>query len=230
MMNSNLKRDLRKQAGMSLVEVMVAMTIGLIILIALGYFFLGSVRSSRSTDDVSRMQESGRNALELMGRAIRQAGYRTDKEVFELTSFTGNPIAGTASTITLQYNAQAGGELNCDGTSETGLVTAAFEVSGGALTCSKTASATGVASGTKTVMVDNIESMQIMYGIDTGDTSGNRDGSIDSYTATPSDFKQVAAVRIMLTVKGPTLNAAVGGDGYLRQTYNSTFTVRNQAW
>jgi len=39
----------------------------------------------------------------------------------------------------------------------------------------------------------------------------------------------VAAVRVSLTVRGPTANAATGGDGFLRQTYASTFTVRNQA-
>jgi type IV pilus assembly protein PilW len=77
------------------------------------------------------------------------------------------------------------------------------------------------------VVVDNIEDMQITYGIDT-----TKDGVIDLYTAAPTaaQFGQAAAVNVSLTVRGPTANAATGGDGFfLRQTYTSTFTVRNQA-
>ena len=76
------------------------------------------------------------------------------------------------------------------------------------------------------VVADNIEDMQVTYGIDT-----TKDGVIDLYTAAPTaaQFGQTAAVNVALTVRGPTANAATGGDGFLRQTYTSTFTVRNQA-
>ena len=57
---------------------MIALAIGLVLLGALAYFFLGSQQMNRTHDDVSRMQESGRNAMEVLGKAIRQAGYRLD--------------------------------------------------------------------------------------------------------------------------------------------------------
>jgi len=204
-----------RQRGMGLVELMVGMVIGLIILAALGYFFLGSRQASRTHDDISRMQESGRHALEILGTAIRQAGYRANADVV----FSGTALAGTHGThdsLTVQFDAQEGGEYDCAGTKvDAGaLVTYAFAVNGALqLTCNGQP------------VADNIEDMQFQYGVD-----ANNDGVIDTYTATPANFGQVRAVRVTLTVRGPTPNAATGGDGFLRQTYTSTFTVRNQAW
>jgi len=208
-----------RQRGMGLIELMVGMTIGLIVLGALGYFFLGSIQANRTHDDISRMQESGRNAMEMMGTAIRQAGYRADADV----AFVGTPLEGTngaagaTDTITLRFYQQDGGEADCAGSTVNNPMTYAFAVNGSQqLTCN---------NGTTTnVVVDNIEDMQIEYGID-----ANKDGVIESYTATPANFGQVAAVRVNLVVRGPTANAATGGDGFLRQTYSTTFTVRNQA-
>lgn len=219
----------RGQRGMSLVELMVAMTIGLILLTALAYFFLGSRQLNRTHDDISRMQESSRYALEILGKAIRQAGYRTNVEA----AFLGTALVGTdgtPDTITVQYDAQEGGEANCIGTeiAAGALVTYAFAVNGtNQLTCNNN------------VVADNIADMQITYGID-----ADRNGVIESYQAGAdvTDFSQVAAVRVNLLVIGTTTNAATGSqtytfnnasvtqtDKFLRQVYTATFTVRNQA-
>jgi type IV pilus assembly protein PilW len=64
------------QAGFSLVELMVAMTIGFIVVASVGYVYLGSRSAFRTTDNMSRMQESARYALDTMTRDIRMAGYR----------------------------------------------------------------------------------------------------------------------------------------------------------
>ena len=205
-----------RQCGMGLIELMIGMTIGLIILAALGYFFLGSQQANRTHNDISRMQESGRQALEILGTAIRQAGYRADADVaFAGTALTG--ADGATDGITVQFDGQEGGEADCSGANVAAgsLVTYAFAVNGSReLTCNGS------------VVADNIENMQIEYGID-----ANKDGVIESYKAAPTaaEFPQVAAVRVNLGVRGPTANAATGGDGFLRQTYASTFTVRNQA-
>jgi type IV pilus assembly protein PilW len=204
------------QRGMGLIELMIGMTIGLIVLMALGYFFIGSTQANRTHNDISRMQESGRHAMEILGAAVRQAGYRTDADV----AFTGTALTGTNATpdtLTVQYDAQEGGEPDCSGANVAAgaLVTYAFAVTADReLTCNGS------------VVADNIEDMQITYGIDS-----NKDGVIESYKAAPSviEFGQTAAVNVALTVRGPTANAATGGDGFLRQTYTSTFTVRNQA-
>lgn len=66
----------KTQRGFSLVELMVAMTIGLIVLGGVAYLYMESRQSFRGTDNLSRMQESARYALETMAREIRMAGYR----------------------------------------------------------------------------------------------------------------------------------------------------------
>lgn len=63
------------QFGLSLVELMVAMTIGLLLTAGIGYFYLGSSQTFRTVDDLSRIQESYRYALDFLGTDIRQAGY-----------------------------------------------------------------------------------------------------------------------------------------------------------
>ena len=248
--------SINTQSGMSLIEVMIAMTIGLIVLIALGYFFLSSTQISRTTDDVSRMQESGRNALELMGRAIRQAGYRRDVDKkfgginklsanFNAKVITGTDGAGTnPDSVTIKYDAQEGGDVDCTGatvaqgtSTAPNIVTATFTVVGGALTCNGT------------VVVENIEDMQISYGID-GSVAAAKDGAIDkiggeAYISNPTteQFEHVAVVQISLLTRGPSANVTTndqtlsyngatvtGDDGHLRQVYSATFTVRNQAW
>jgi prepilin-type N-terminal cleavage/methylation domain-containing protein len=48
-----------RQRGLTLVEVMVAMTIGIILLLALGTLFANSTRVFKVNDDFARMQENG---------------------------------------------------------------------------------------------------------------------------------------------------------------------------
>lgn len=66
----------QRQHGLSLVELMVAMAISLILLAGVLQIFLGSKQSYRVNENMSRIQESGRFAMELMARDIRMAGYQ----------------------------------------------------------------------------------------------------------------------------------------------------------
>lgn len=63
------------QRGFGLVELMVAITLGFIVVAAVGYLYLGSRQAFRSSDNMARMQENARYALDTMSRDIRMAGY-----------------------------------------------------------------------------------------------------------------------------------------------------------
>lgn len=65
----------REQSGFGLVELMIAMTIGLVLLGGIGYIFIGSRGAFRTTENLSRIQENARYALDIMSRDIRMAGY-----------------------------------------------------------------------------------------------------------------------------------------------------------
>ncbi len=240
-----------RQRGAGLIEVMVGLTAGLMLLGAVAYFVLGSKQVNRTHDNVSRMQESGRTALEVMGRAIRQAGARSNVQLpfaagalpaLEGTERGTEGAIGDADSLTVRYDVQDGGEADCLGTAvASGAVTYLFFVDRTSdpptLKCTN---ATGAAAqAAAQVVMDNIEDMQITYGVDT-----NGDGSVESYQwATGLTPAQVTAVRVSLLVRGPTPRVATGSqtlpynhpgfvianDGHLRQVYTSTFTVRNHA-
>lgn len=65
----------RRQHSVSLVELMVAMTIGLLILAAIFSVYLSSRDSFRTSDLVARMQENARIALQIVAEDLQATGY-----------------------------------------------------------------------------------------------------------------------------------------------------------
>ena len=286
------------QRGMGLVELMISMVIGLILLGTLTYFYLGSRQISRTHDDLSRMEESGRNAMEIIGKAVRQAGFRLDvkralyvnpaNNIGAMVGTDGGGVAfgatGAATapsdTLTIRHdptwiahvtNPIKGKEANCatvgpndmesnnDVNTTTGaiplntmVVEYAFSINPASAGLFCNSNASNPAAG-GSIIVDNIERMQITYGL------RDATGAVTIYlpaaaagvaatvpptsVATAAQFAQVAAVRVSLLVRGPsngitannsqtyTFNGetVTSTDGFLRQVYTSTFTVRNQA-
>lgn len=75
-MNINTHPHSRERmAGLTLVELMIAMVIGLMLLAGISYVFLGARQTFRATENLSRIQENARYALEVMARDIRMGGY-----------------------------------------------------------------------------------------------------------------------------------------------------------
>ena len=63
------------QHGFSLVELMVAVTIGLMLTLAIASLYVVNKRTFRTQDDASRLQESSRAAFDILGYHIRLAGF-----------------------------------------------------------------------------------------------------------------------------------------------------------
>jgi type IV pilus assembly protein PilW len=61
--------------GFTLVELMVALAIGSVLLLALAAMFIGTSTSRNELDKSSRQIESGRYAMQVLGDEIRHAGY-----------------------------------------------------------------------------------------------------------------------------------------------------------
>ena len=64
------------ERGFSLVEMMVSITIGLMILVALLGVLSGNAKSSKTNERTSELQSNGRYALNNLKRELRHAGYR----------------------------------------------------------------------------------------------------------------------------------------------------------
>jgi type IV pilus assembly protein PilW len=63
------------QTGFSLVELMVAMTLSLVLLGGVIAMFVSSRKTYETTDQLSRLQETGRFALDMIVHDLRSAGY-----------------------------------------------------------------------------------------------------------------------------------------------------------
>ena len=66
----------RAAAGLALPELMVALTIGLVLILAATALLMLTRSTYLLTDERARIEESGRFAIEIISQAVRQAGYR----------------------------------------------------------------------------------------------------------------------------------------------------------
>lgn len=66
---------MRSQKGISLVELMISITIGLILMTGVVQLFLSSRTTFSTQQALARVQESGRLAMEFLAQDIRMAGY-----------------------------------------------------------------------------------------------------------------------------------------------------------
>jgi type IV pilus assembly protein PilW len=64
-----------KQAGLSLVELMIALTIGLLLLTGLSLIFVNSSEANRELQKTSQQIENGRYAIDLVSQDLRLAGF-----------------------------------------------------------------------------------------------------------------------------------------------------------
>ncbi|KPJ92751.1 MAG: hypothetical protein AMJ53_08760 [Gammaproteobacteria bacterium SG8_11] len=65
-----------KQTGMTLVEIMIALTLGLVLTAGVIQLFIASKQTYRMNEAMASVQESGRYALETISRDLRMAGYQ----------------------------------------------------------------------------------------------------------------------------------------------------------
>lgn len=68
------QRALRLQAGFSVIELMVALLLGLVLISGIVNVVLSNQQASRVNEDLGRLQENARVSFELMAREVRQAG------------------------------------------------------------------------------------------------------------------------------------------------------------
>lgn len=68
-------RKAGRQSGVTLIELMVALTIGMIIIAGIGYIYLNAARVFRSLEASGRVQENVRYAFERISHDVRMAGF-----------------------------------------------------------------------------------------------------------------------------------------------------------
>lgn len=250
-----------KQAGLTLLELMISMSLGLLLMAGIGTIYVGSNQTYRVQEENARIQENGRYALEIIGRSLRQAGYQnvftTTTTPWPGTTITGeNGVSPAPDKILAMYDWNTG-DVSCDGDTvgvagqivrdSYYLNTTTFE-----LLCDGIIHAGPASIWDKgRPIIDNIEDMQVLYGIDT-----NADHSVDKYAALPASAAEWAGVisaKVCVVVRSANNGISVGrqnyfncagalgtvsgsarftvaavGDTRLHRAFVATFTLRNR--
>lgn len=203
-----------KQKGFTLVELMVAMTVGLFLTAGIISLFIGSKQIYRATEALSRLQENGRFAFEYLSRDVRQVGFRQ-----VVGASTASPLpnfirgwdgSSTAPTPTAPSATLTGYTPNTDilrvrAEYDSNSATIGAPTSGIHYIFYYIANDSGepalwqqIAGNAATIIVEGVSDMQIRYGLDSND-----DDSVNNYTtaAGVTNWNQVVAVRIDLLLR-----------------------------
>lgn len=205
------------QRGFSLVELMIAMTIGLFIIAGVGQIFLSSRAAHNTQERLSNLQENGRFALVFLQRSLRQAGFPRSAAVNPFISTPSDTTCPTATSIDCTPdNTLATSTATCNGAGNTsdqvavcyqgttdclgqavagGVVTDFFFINTDATTGINRLMCRGNGNAQAQPLVDGIENLQVQYGQDTDATP---DGYANVYVRANevTNWDAVVAVRI----------------------------------
>lgn len=236
-MNSLTRID--RQRGLTLVEIMVALVISLFLLAGLLQMFIGTRQSSRVQENLSRVQENGRFAIDFLSRNIRLAGYRSRATIEEGRSFEDKfsgvrAIQGTnddgtngSDTLTVVFEGEGAGQgdiRNCLNAqiissavapvTSSNVFTVSYDSASGkyALRCQ---SGAGVAAQ---AILEDIENMQILYGENTdGDVFGVADRYVPANNV--GSWDRVVSLRISVLIRTQENNLVAAPQAY---SFNGT--------
>jgi type IV pilus assembly protein PilW len=191
-----------KERGFTLVELLIAMTIGLIILAALSSTFLMQRKIYDVQEQIVEMVQTARAAMDMMSREIMMAGY-DPKGTMQRSDPTGTKFVGIPYDANkLQIYADLNGDEDTNDTHEYIKYTMdsdyPFEIRRD----------TG---GGRQEFVENIQSFTFNY----LDSAGNA-------TATTANIRQI---KITITVRSAKPDSDYGG--YREHTLTSFITPRN---
>ncbi len=245
--------DIQRQAGIGLVELMVAMTIALFLTLGLATAFYSMSLTAKNVQGspgstnqgLSGLQDSERMSMVFLGNSIQEAGFfnypvanLVPPSVILSSSFpasapftqSGQSIFGTSGavagtdTLTVRFYGNGISGQGCSGQAVSGTIyTDTFSIVGNTLACTENNQTYSLVSG--------VSGMTILYGIGSAasaPTTGPVAGlsSVNQYLPANSvtNWTQVKTVQITLTFTNP-LSGQSGQPATV--TFARTFGVMN---
>ena len=203
----------KRRAGFTLTELVIAGSLGVMILLGLVQLFAGVKHTGRSAQALARMQEDARYALDVMAHFLSAAGRRQPVPVLHGLTVATDTVGATAlAPITDAHTGDHGiqiqlrtieGERDCTGaTSANAAITRIrFLLNGADLRCE-------VNGGIDQALVSGVTDLSWHYGFD-----GDRDGSPDYYDSIAAipDVANIIAVRVSITLADTTPGGPIIG-------------------
>ncbi|GLS28163.1 PilW family protein [Marinibactrum halimedae] len=209
---------LQRQKGLSLIELLIAMTLGLTILAAAVQMLMASRNSSVVNNELSRMQENARFALDIITDDVRKAGFQMIG-ASPLQSFLDGPCGswnpctlnnsnGDSDRFAVIYEPHidepqtdcTGAEVDLNNEESKGMANVYF-IEDGSLRCRGYNLDLSTWNGESVNLVDGIDNMQVLYGV--VDEVGQWQNSTQYVTANEVDnWTTVNSLRVALLVNG----------------------------
>ncbi|QCB45038.1 PilW family protein [Hydrogenophaga sp. PAMC20947] len=223
---------MHKQRGVTLVELMVGITIGLLVSIAaVGTLIYNRVATTTVSDTV-RLQQDAATVMRVIGRQLKQAGavpvvesgfgkfkyLGTYSGIAGVIPVAASPVSvsgtnGAPDELTVSYSVSpngAAGVSNCFGQTPDATatnITSIFQVLAGAFRCATPV--TGAAAAQNQPFLDNVEDLQFWYAVR---VAGVTPSQLQYRAAnTVADWTAVEAVQVCVRMTGTTANNATGG-------------------
>lgn len=181
--------------GFTLTELMVAMSIGMVVLAAVTTTFMAQARFYTAQEQINEMQQNARGALDIITRELKMAGYRPNGGTFVGVTYS-------TAQLLIQADLDSSGAISNSSTANE-QITYAYDSTNNQITRKR-------GTGTAEVVADNI----------TAFTFGYYDGSGAS-TTTSANVRQVK-VDISARTAKPDPNYTAN-NGY--RTYQITATI-----
>lgn len=180
--------DVHRQQGATLVELMVSLVIGLVIVAGLGQVFLSGKGTSSLQARLGDMQENGRYAIAFLQRDIRNAGQplaRPDQPAFVPpgggNSTTADGGGNVPDRIAIRFIPIAAG-TDCLGQAYAANATVVMTYSIDVDVATQVSRLMCRSGANFQPMLDGIENMQILYGVDSSPPIPlDQDYIIDTY-------------------------------------------------
>lgn len=214
-----------RQLGITLVELMIAMVIGLVIVGVAGQLLLSGKRSVETQAGTGAIQEGGRFSLYFLQRDIRMAGFprtfgpsssQPPANAF-VTANTTDGASGASDQIQVMYNSDPrmpDSDEDCLGQESATVASGgcaanpsdrdndgncSWRVTNHYFVNNGALMCRGIGNAAAQQIIQGVEGMQILYGVDT-----NNDTYADVYrnatAVTAADWSRIAAVRVSLLV------------------------------
>lgn len=223
-MNAPRSGPVRRQRGISIVEIMVGLALALVLIAGIASLVVGARQTSRVERNLLEMQGIGRVAVELISREVRKAGYRANRDLALADVFPAGAapftspaavVAGFAGGDGVDVRYQGTGDnwtTDCLGNAiaEGQELQQTLWLQAGEVRCRARNMATN--TDQTLALLPQVEALNISFGID-----DDGDGFADAYRAAAAvaDWSRVSSVNVQLRVVSSEDGLADGAQPYL---------------